>query len=126
MEKPAIDSRLAARWIARAMAAVFTLLWGAFFLHHLGEWYLRPEGYPPAWVTGLMLLHFGLLAGLVTGFRWELAGGLLALASGGSFFCLIGAWKIWYLWVPTLVPGLIWIWLGLARAPEATTPTGSN
>lgn len=126
MQRPAIDSRRAARWIARALAAVFTVLWGAFFLHHLGEWYLRPEGHPPAWVTGLMVLHFGLLAGLVTGFRWELAGGLLSLACGGSFFSLIGAWKIWYLWVPTLVPGLIWTGLSLVRAPGAPTPTGPN
>ena len=126
MASRAFDIRLTARWVARGLAAIFTLLWGSFFLHHLGDWYLRPEGFPPLWVTGLMVLHFGLLAGLLCGFRWELAGGLLALASGVTFFCLIGAWKIWFLWVPTLIPALVWVWLGLSRNPEATTSQGAS
>jgi len=126
MEPPSSSSRAVARWIARGLAADFVLLWGVFFLHHLDEWYLRPDSFPPAHVTGLMLLHFGLLAGLVAGFRWEMAGGLLTVACGAAFFGLIGAWNIWHLWVPTLVPGLIWLGLGLQKTRPVTGASGPN
>lgn len=119
-------TRAVARWIARILAALFVLLWGGFFLHHLDEWYLRQDRFPPAHVTGLMLLHFGFLAGLVAGFRWEKAGGLLTVACGAAFFGLIGAWKIWHLWMPTLIPGLIWLWLGLQKNSHATGASGPN
>ena len=113
-----------ARWLARFLAGVFFLLWGSFFLHHLNEWYFNPVDRPPLWVTGLMALHFGLLVGLAMGWKWELAGGLLVLGCGIAFFGLMGAWKIWFLIGPTLLPGVLWLVVGFN--PPRTDPQAQN
>jgi hypothetical protein len=107
-----------ARWLARILAGVFFLLWGSFFIHHLSDWYLNTVDMPPLWVTALMALHFGLLVSLAMGWKWELAGGLLVLGCGIAFFGLMGAWKIWFLIGPTLLPGILWLVLGF-KPPRA-------
>ena len=94
-----------ARWLARFLAGVFFLLWGSFFLHHLNEWYFN-------------------LVGLAMGWKWELAGGLLVLGCGIAFFGLMGAWKIWFLIGPTLLPGVLWLVVGFN--PPRTDPQAQN
>lgn len=78
---------LVMRWIARILALALFLLWGAFFLEHLGEWFLHPaQGLPPFWVWLMMLAHLGILLGMLALWKWELAGSLLALGAALAFF----------------------------------------
>ena len=75
------------RWIARLLALGMFLLWGAFFLEHLQEWFLHPaKGFPPFWVWLMMLAHLGILVGLVALWKWEIAGSSLAIAAAIAFF----------------------------------------
>lgn len=58
-------AELGMRWIGRACAASLFLLWGAFFIEHLGEWYAHPfQQLPPWWVGLSMVCHAGVLIGL--------------------------------------------------------------
>jgi len=44
--------------------AVSILFWGAFFIEHIIEWFVRPEGeYPPAFVWVGMVFHFVMILG---------------------------------------------------------------
>jgi hypothetical protein len=75
------------RWVARILALALFVLWGAFFLEHLGEWFLHPaKGLPPLWVWLMQMAHLGILLGMLALWKWEVAGSLLALASALTFF----------------------------------------
>ena len=59
-------------WTARLMALGLFLLWGAFFVEHMQEWFLHPaQGFPPPWVWGGQLAHLVLLIGLLMLVRWD-------------------------------------------------------
>jgi hypothetical protein len=94
------------RWIARLSAAVLFLFWGGFFVEHLTEWFIAPlPRTPPPAVWLAQLLHFLILAGLVIGWRWELAGGLLVIAASVLFFIDKAP-----LFIPlTIVPGILFL-----------------
>ena len=56
---------VAALWLARISALLLFLFWGAFFLEHLQEWFLRQDGrFPPPVVWLGQLLHLAMLVGL--------------------------------------------------------------
>ena len=49
-------------WTARLLALGLFLLWGAFFVEHVREWFLNPpKGFPPVWVWLQMLAHLAFL-----------------------------------------------------------------
>jgi hypothetical protein len=78
---------LVVSWTARLLALGLFLLWGAFFVEHMQEWFLRPEaGFPPPWVWGGQLAHLVLLVGLLMLLRWELAGAIVAILGAVAFF----------------------------------------
>jgi hypothetical protein len=63
------------------------LLWGAFFLEHLQEWFLHPaKGFPPLWVWLAQLAHLMILVGLAALWRWRVAGSVLTIAGALCFF----------------------------------------
>ena len=80
-----------ALWLARICALLLFLFWGAFFLEHLQEWFLREDGrLPPfgAWVG--QFLHLAMLVGLgLIIFRpgW---GAIVTVVGTVSFFASIG------------------------------------
>jgi hypothetical protein len=77
----------ALRWSGRILAALLFLFWGAFFVEHTIEWFVRPYPQtPPAFVWLGQGLHLLMLVGLVALWRWELAGSLLVIASAFAFF----------------------------------------
>lgn len=84
-------------WSGRAVAGVLFLFWGAFFVEHLQEWFLRAEGrYPPPFVWFTMLFHLAMLVGLLLVMRWDRVGSVVLLAGTAGFFGLIahsGGWK---------------------------------
>lgn len=74
-------------WSGRMLAVGCFAFWGAFFVEHLGEWFLHPaRGLPPPWVWLLQLAHAAMLAGLIVLIRWEIAGGFLTVAAALVFF----------------------------------------
>jgi hypothetical protein len=76
-----------ALWSGRALAVGCFFVWGAFFVEHLGEWFVHPaQGLPPPRVWLLQLAHAAMLAGLLAMLRWEVPGGLLTVAAALVFF----------------------------------------
>src|SRR4051794_15550371 len=74
-------------WTARLMALGLFLLWGAFFVEHLQEWFVHPaQGFPPPWVWGGQLAHLVLLIGLLMQVRWQLAGSIVTILGALAFF----------------------------------------
>ena len=74
-------------WTARLMALGLFLLWGAFFVEHMQEWFLHPaQGFPPPWVWGGQLAHLVLLIGLLMLVRWQLAGSIVTILGALAFF----------------------------------------
>lgn len=78
-------------WAGRVTAVLLLLLWGAFFVEHTVEWFLREDGrYPPAWVAVQHGFHFLMLAGLAMMLRWERAGAVVLALATCVFFGSIG------------------------------------
>ncbi len=98
------------RWVARVSAAVLFLFWGAFFLAHL-QWFADIHHWPPLWVVGLVGLHFLMLLGLVLGWRYELAGAALVMATAIPFFAIAGRDPVLYAGV-TCLPAALWLYCG--------------
>jgi hypothetical protein len=117
------------RWAARLLALALLLFWGWFFVAQLEEWVIPAVPHLPllsAW-TG-PALYLLMVVGLVTGFRWELAGGLLVIGAGVPLFALNAP-----LFIPlAIMPGLLYAacWVGsrtsngppAMRDPDSGTP----
>jgi hypothetical protein len=98
------------------------VFWGAFFVEHLA-WFGDPRGWPPPSVVALMGLHLAMLVGLLAGWRWELAGGLLVVASAVTFFSFVAGRRFVPFALITATPGVLWIVLGvLAGWPGQRVP----
>jgi hypothetical protein len=110
------------RWGARAWAAALFLFWGAFFAEHMAEWFGRGMAAPPVGVMALHSLHGLFLVGLLIGWRWELAGGLLSLVAGVAFFLqAAGPNGVLYSLIG-IVPAIIWIGLTAYEHRRGATP----
>ena len=126
---PHLSSRVAvraARWAARLLAAGLALFWGAFFVAHLVEWYAGPR-WPPAWVSGLVLLHGLIVLGLLAGWRWERLGAALTLGAAAPFFWWAAGRNFLPFLLVTAVPPALWLacaWAE-ARAPGQGVPRGA-
>jgi hypothetical protein len=98
-----------ARWAARISAAALVLFWGAFFVAHLA-WFADPQRLPPPWAFVLVGLHFLMLVGLLAGWKWELAGAVLALASSVPFFAAAAGRNFLWFTLVTAVPSALWLY----------------
>ena len=79
------------KWGGRLTALLLVLFWGAFFVEHLSEWFLRGDGqYPPPRVWVGQALHFLMLAGFGLMLKWRQAGHAVMLAATVAFFASIG------------------------------------
>jgi hypothetical protein len=101
---------LGVRWLARLLAVGLVLFWGTFFVAHL-SWFFTGEGLPPPEVFALQGLHLLLLVGLLAGWRWELAGGLLVLLASLTFFWFAAGSNFVLFAGVTSLPGLLWVGL---------------
>src|SRR5262249_46623303 len=70
---------VAFRWLGRTLALLLFLFWGAFFLEHLAEWFLGPQGAPPLRVWVSQVLHLGMVVGLALMLRWDRLGALVTV-----------------------------------------------
>ena len=104
------------KWGGRATALLLVLFWGAFFLEHLQEWFLRKDGqYPPPRVWVGQALHLAVIAGLASMLRWERVGALITMAATASFFAWIGYRGTLVLPLINLVPVVFFSLYWLAR-----------
>jgi hypothetical protein len=87
-----------AKWAGRVTALLLFLFWGAFFVEHISEWFLRGGGrYPPPRVWVGQALHFCVLAGLALMLKWDKLGATVTVVSTAAFILWIG-----YPWALTL------------------------
>jgi hypothetical protein len=98
-----------ARWAARISAAALVLFWGAYFVEHLA-WFADPHQLPPPWVFVLVGLHFLMLVGLLVGWKWEVAGAVMALASSVPFFAAAAGRNFPWFASVTAVPSVLWLY----------------
>jgi hypothetical protein len=120
-------------WTGRILALGLFLLWGAFFLEHLQEWFLHPhKGFPPAPVWLAQLAHLTILVGLVALWRWQLAGSILTIVGSLCFFgglaisqAIAGRRYLMFLefLAVTIVPALLTLacWFARGHGPNAAT-----
>ncbi len=84
------------RWIGRTLAIAEFLLWGAFFIEHLG-WFSDPSSAsPPAQVWFQQLAHLALLIGYLLIWKWERPGAIVILIGALTFFPFIGGPNTWW------------------------------
>jgi hypothetical protein len=105
------------RWAARLLALGLLLVWGAFFVEHVG-WFREPSELPPAPVLVVQGLHALMLAGFVTGWWRERLGALLVIAGAVPFFAITAGSNAWWFAGTALLPALLWI-LSDRRGPSA-------
>ena len=78
------------KWTGRALSLLLLVFWGAFFVGHMQEWFLRPDGqYPPAWVFRQQIFHFLMLVGLAIMLRWDKLGTVVMVLATYFMFALI-------------------------------------
>ena len=78
---------LISRWIARVLVLAVLLLWGAFFVAHTHEWFIKPfPQLPPLKVCVFQTLHLLLLAGLLASLRWPRVGLICVTLAACAFF----------------------------------------
>jgi hypothetical protein len=94
--------------LASFVAAGAAVLWLAFFIEHITEWFQGPP-WPPAAVWIAQAAHFGILAGLLASLRWRLAGSITTVVSVIVFFALTVWPPVPLLFVPTIAPALIFL-----------------
>jgi hypothetical protein len=101
------------RWGGRLLGLLLLLFWGAFFVEHLSEWFIRPfPRHPPLKICFYMGLHFLILAGLLLAWRWEVAGSLLVIGSSLVFFQHVAGANFPLFFGVTAVPAFLLLFCG--------------
>ena len=100
-------------WAGRVTAGLLFLFWGAFFVEHSAEWFMRSDGrFPPAWVAVQHGFHFLMLVGLAAMLKWDKVGAVILTLSTFAFFGFIGLrgfpWIALLNLIPLLGFGLYW------------------
>ncbi|MBE0658521.1 MAG: hypothetical protein IH602_12590 [Bryobacteraceae bacterium] len=94
-----------ALWAARAASLALALLWGAFFVAHIKEWFIDPKGvWPPPSVWFFQALHGLMIAGFLVALKWDRIGMALMLAASVVFFGLIGMNRFPWFALVNLIP----------------------
>ena len=121
---------VAFRWLGRMLALLLFLFWGAFFLEHLSEWFLGPQGAPPLRVWVGQGLHLVMLVGLVLMLRWDGLGAVVTAVGTTAFFAAIVFRGVPWIALINLLPIACFVvaW-SLSRSPARPTgpvPEGSS
>ena len=108
-------------WLGRLLALLLVLFWGSFFVEHLSEWFLRPDGQfpgPRVWVA--QFFHLGILVGLLLMLRWDKVGTLVTVLASMGFFITAGLPITRPIPLINLVPILCFVvpWILQQRVPK--------
>jgi len=109
-------------WAARALVMGVFLLWGAFFVEHMQEWFVvpRPQS-PPFKVYVFQSLHLLLLLGLLASLRWARVGLAWVTIAACAFFLPVAGVKALGFVVLTISPVLLVVVFDRIR--KANKPT---
>jgi membrane-bound ClpP family serine protease len=107
------------RWISRSLAAILFLLWGAFFIEHMGYFFTQPG--PPFFVYAAQFFHLTLLVGYLVSLRWEAPGTILILIGAIVFFAIIQATTGIIFCLISIIPAVLFVvlrfWTGRWDGP---------
>jgi hypothetical protein len=106
------------RWLARAAAVGAALLWLAFFVDHL-VWFVGTAERPPLRIWAGQAAHGVLIAGLLAGLRWPLAGNVVAILAAAVFFMIVDGPFVPVLFWVTVAPSVLFL-AAWAAGPHAT------
>jgi hypothetical protein len=109
-------------WAGRLSALALALFWGAFFIEHLSEWFMRGDGrVPPPFVWFAQILHLAMLCGLLLTLIKPLPGALAILLTSLAFFGWIRAFPS--IAAVNLIPvALVALALLLRKSPARAHP----
>jgi hypothetical protein len=97
-----------AGWAARILVIGVFLLWGAFFVEHLREWFIAPRPrVPPVRVYVFQGLHLLLLLGLLGSLRWARVGLVWVTIAACAFFLPVAGAKALLFVGLTILPVLL-------------------
>ena len=109
------------RWVARIWGTSAALLWGAFFIEHLA-WFKPSAGLPPLRVWLLQAVHFTMIAALFSAWRYERAGGMVALCASIVFFAAVGGSRLWQFLAITAPPAIAFIYCASRASRKPSAP----
>ena len=75
-----------ARWIGRGLCILLFILWGAFFIEHLGFFLMDTGAPPPLYVWLLQILHGLFLLSYLLCLKYERIGSLCLFILALAFF----------------------------------------
>lgn len=110
------------RWAARVGSGFLFVLWGAFFVEHLGWFDGLPEQSPPLQVWVAQGMHFVMLLGYLLALKWERLGSSLVVIGAGLFFLIIDANNGFSLFSISILPALLYLVSWLLIKPRPATP----
>jgi hypothetical protein len=97
--------------------------WGAFFLEHLLEWFVRPfPTGPPALVWVAQFGHFVLLIGYAVGWFQERIGASIVPLGAGIFLAGVGDLSVLPLLLGSCLPAFLWFAAGNGRERQRGEP----
>ena len=105
------------RWVARVWGVISLLFIGTLVFAEL----LNPSSGPPQGMEWVMLALFptGVLLGIVLGWRWELWGGIISVASFLAFyaieFAMSGDLADGPFFLLVAAPGFLFLWCGIVN-----------
>jgi hypothetical protein len=97
------------RWVARALSILLFYYGGAFFIEHL-EMFRAPRVWHHPEMLGRMALHLAFLLALIAGWRWEVIGAVVSIATSAVFLSFSARPQaVWALIALTAIPGVLWL-----------------
>jgi len=98
-------------WTGRFFAALLFILWGAFFVEHLTEWFKDLGHLPPGSVLLIQFFHLLMLVGYIAVFKWKAVGSGLIIFGALLFFGSLGAKAMLTFFAVSILPAVIFLFV---------------
>ncbi|MCK9425054.1 MAG: hypothetical protein M0Q21_03325 [Ignavibacteriaceae bacterium] len=98
-------------WIGRITAALLFVLWGAFFLEHLTEWFKDSGRLPPWSVFLIQFFHLLMLVGYLIVLKWKIVGSITIILGAALFFGSLGTNAMMTFFAISIFPAIIFLFV---------------
>lgn len=98
-------------WFGRITAMLLFLLWGAFFVEHVTEWFNDAGHLPPWSVFLIQFFHLLMLVGYIAVFKWKMLGSALIILGAFIFFASLGAKAMLAFFAISIIPAVIFLFV---------------
>jgi hypothetical protein len=98
-------------WIGRFLAVLLFILWGAFFIEHLTEWFKDSGHLPPLSVFLIQFFHLLMLVGYIAAFKWKAVGSSMIILGALVFFGSLGAKAMLAFFAISILPAVIFLFV---------------